>query len=64
MEVKVTVGETVQSAGKGILKQRGKLTDSSVGRADDCKVEAEILRFLVQVRVGGAKFINLLWFFK
>ena len=51
------------SAGKGNLEQRGIPTDSSVGEAEDCRVEAEILRTLVRVRVGGANFIYLLWFF-
>ena len=40
MQVNVTVGET---AAKDNLKQRGIPTDSSVGRAGDCRVEAEIL---------------------
>ena len=31
-------------------------TDSSVGRAEDCRVNTEILRSLVRVRVGGVPF--------
>ena len=58
MQVKVTVGETELS------RVRQKITYSSLGRAEDCRVEAEILRFLVRVRFGGANFIYLLWFFK
>ena len=61
MQVKVTVGET---AAKDNLKQRNTPTDSSVGRAEDCRVEAESLRSLVQVRVRGANFIFQLCFFK
>ena len=60
MQVKVTVGET---AAKDNLKQQNLPTDSSVGRAEDCRVEAETLRSLVQIRVGGANFIFQLWFF-
>ena len=31
-------------------------TDRSVGRAEDCRVNTEILRSLVRVRVGGVPF--------
>ena len=58
MQVKVTVGETELS------RVRQKITYSSLGRAEDCRVEAESLRSLVQVRVVGTNVIYLLWLFK